>query len=188
MSVRKPTSDDFTFDQNLREIPKDPAFITEAVKDLRTELLQETDPQKRCRMFGELGVYLRTLGKLIEAEAAVAASLKLIQSEKLGVRLETQQRIRFAHILQMQRRFAESSALFDEVLIACEDFREAFDLLDFAWQHTGKNYFDQGKYKEALKAFNKALELRLEKESPQDQIDSTKLAIQETEKRIKAQG
>lgn len=154
------------------------------MKELRTALLQENDPKTKCKLFGELGVALRVLGKPIEAEAALSASLKLVQSDKLGVRLETQQRIRFAHCLQWQRRFSEASALFDEIILACQEFPEAAPLLAFAHQHSGKNHFDQGKFKEALADFEKALELRLEQKAPADQIESSEHAIRIARKKL----
>ena len=175
--MSKLTSDLFTIDDSLRDHANDPEALSQIVKELRSSLLQEKDATKRCELFGELGVALRVLEKPIEAEAALAASLKLVQSAKLGVRLETQQRIRFAHVLQWQRRFSEASALFDEVILACQEFPEAAPLLAFAHQHSGKNHFDQGKFKEALADFEKALALRLEQQAPADQIASSEHVI-----------
>ena len=55
--------------------------------------------------------------------------------------------------------------------------------MDFAYQHAGKNKFDQGKYTEALNLFQKALEIRFIK-NDRELIDSTQLALKITRKKL----
>ena len=59
-------------------------------------------------------------------------------------------------------------------------------LLDFAYQHYAKNLFDQKRLKEALSYFEKAMILKLKRKAPQEQIDSTKFAIQIVKEKMRS--
>src|SRR5699024_9380775 len=76
--------------------------------------------------------------------------------------------IRLAHVLQWKGDFCPAHILFDHALDAIhavepmhEDSAYADYLRPFAYQHLARCYFDQGQYKKALAASERALELRV---------------------------
>ncbi|WP_413558162.1 tetratricopeptide repeat protein [Bdellovibrio sp. HCB209] len=165
-------------DENLRTIPVDPIGLRKYVIELLGSLTAvRKNHNKRVSILGEAGVHLRCLGDLKEAEQVLREALRIVSEEQLGVRREVQNKIRLAHVLQYQGQFKRSNALFDEVIAACRTNDEASQYLDFALQHAGKNLFDQNKFSEALVLFEEAMELRLKREAPEDQIKSTAKAI-----------
>lgn len=132
---------------------------------------------------GELGHYLETLDELSEAERYLLSALDLIKSESLSQRLELQQQIRLAKVYQHQKRFEESDLLYAELIRKCGSSEQGSYFLPFALQHAGKSLFDQRRFSEALEHFEKALKIRLAMQAPEDQIESTKLAIEATKNR-----
>ncbi|MFS4458010.1 hypothetical protein [Bdellovibrio sp. HCB2-146] len=168
------------FDENLRDNPKDPEGLRNFSIELEQSLKLTTDPLQRIRFLGELGVHLRTLGDLDRAEQCLRDALKIIQENNLGIKWEIQQKIRLAHVLQWKRSFNESDSLFSEIINTCRSNVDATIYLDFALQHAGKNFFDQNRLREALAFFEETMSLRLKRKAPQDQIESTDLAIKRT--------
>lgn len=169
-----------TFDENLREIPSDPKGLRQVIEELAQSLLITIDPKKRVSILGEMGVHLRSLDDLEEAERSLLEALEIIKHHQLGIQREIQQKIRLAHVLQWKRNFKGSDALFGEIIEVCRSNSDAAIYLDFALQHAGKNFFDQHRFKEALFLFEETLALRLKRQAPQDQINSTSLAIERT--------
>ncbi len=170
--------------QTLREVVQDAEGLRSYIADLETQLQQSKDPVKQASLLGEIGTYLRSLGDLDQAEQKLKSALALIETHALGSQRQAQQMIRLAHVYQWKKDFAQSNALFEQVISLCQEDRYAKAYLDFALQHAGKNFFDQERWSEALVCFQKALELRIEKASPQDQIESTEKAIAETKRRM----
>jgi tetratricopeptide (TPR) repeat protein len=169
-----------TFDNSLRDIPDDPKGLKQVTEELAQSLLTTTDPKKRVSILGEVGVHLRSLGNLESAESYLLEALEIVKKNQLGIQFEIQQKIRLAHVLQWKLDFKSSDALFSEIIAVCRSNNDAVVYLDFALQHAGKNFFDQRRLKEALIFFEEAIELRLKRKAPQDQIDSTSMAIQRT--------
>lgn len=182
MSLHKP---EFVLNENLRFVPKDPSILQRHIEDLKKNLGQITEPKGRVSLLGEIGVYLRQLDSFKEAENYLQQALELIAQNNLGIDKEVQQKIRLAHVWQEMKRFSKSNSLFSEIIYTCRNNKDASPYLDFALQHAGKNEFDQGCYQSALDHFREALELRLAKNSPADQIESTQIAIQRTQELIK---
>lgn len=91
---------EFQWDENLRDIPVNPTALEELVGHLKKNLEVEKDPVVTAKMLGEIGTYLRTLGRLDEAEKNLLQSLEIIKIQKLGMRKEIQQKIRLANVLQ----------------------------------------------------------------------------------------
>lgn len=168
------------FDTNLRDVSKDPEGLRDYTVELEQFIKFATETQQRIRLLGELGVHLRTLGELDRAEHSLRNALQIIQEHGLSIKWEIQQKIRLAHVLQWQRVFKQSNNLFGEIINTCRSNADASEYLDFALQHAAKNFFDQSRLKEALVFFEEALALRLKKQAPQDQIESTLLAIERT--------
>jgi tetratricopeptide (TPR) repeat protein len=167
-------------DENLRSIPVDPNGLRKYIIELLSMLYSVRNHGKRVRILGEAGVHLRCLGDLKEAEQVLREALRIVNDKQLGVRREAQQKIRLAHVLQYQKQFKASNALFAEIISICRTNEEASDLLHFALQHAGKNLFDQNQFSEALELFEEAMELRLKNDATEDQIKSTARAIART--------
>lgn len=172
------------FDENLRDVAVDPAGLRGYVQELQQSLLTVSDQLQRVRIQGEMGVYLRILGDLGRAEDFLREALQIVQNNNMGIRLEVQQKIRLAHVYQWQKNFEKSNQLFAEVIGLCRTRDEAQFYLDFALQHAGKNHFEQRDFSKALSCFQEALDLRINKKAPQEQIESTQLALQRTKQLI----
>lgn len=175
-----------TDDDTLHEYAQDPEELSHYIERLKTEIKMAVEPIDKVRRLGETGVYLRSAGRLEEAEIYLLQALAIIETYELGLKIETQQKIRLAHVYQWQKNFTGSDELFEEVLNTCRQHAEADSLLPFALQHAGKNYFDQYKYKKALNCFEEALKLRTERASPSDQIASTERALRVTLSKLKS--
>lgn len=167
-------------DESLREVPSDPKGLRQYTDELVQSLASVTDPKKQVSILGELGVHLRSLEDLDRAQEVLLEALNIIKDHQLGIKREIQQKIRLGHVLQWKKSFTESDALFDEVVSACRTSGDLGEYIAFALQHAGKNFFDQGRFAEALSYFEEAMTIRLTQKAPQDQIDSTLLAIERT--------
>ena len=175
--LKKP---EFYFDENLRDIPVDLVETRLYISQLKELLHTQLEPQKRVSTLGEIGVYLRSIGDLEAAEHILKTALREIKQHSLGLETEIQQKIRLAHVLQWKKDFTKSTSIFDEIIRICQSSPEAEPYLDFAWQHAGKNYFDQQLYQEARQAFENALQLRKKRNAPNDQIESSQSALKRT--------
>jgi tetratricopeptide (TPR) repeat protein len=169
-----------TTNDQLRDIPCDPVGLKQYISELNESLKTTTDKQAQVKLLGEMGVHLRSLGELESAKAKLLEALKIIQSNQLGIKYEIQQKIRLAHVLQWQSLFEESNALFQQIISVCRADELAKSYLDFALQHSGKNLFEQKRFVEALTQFEEAMQIRIKRNAPIDQIESTKLAILKT--------
>lgn len=169
-------------DERLRDIPCDPEGLKQYIGELTESLKSATEPKSQVKLLGEIGVHLRSLEKLEEAGFKLQEALKIIEKNQLGIKLEMQQKIRWAHVLQWQGLFEDSNQLFHDIISVCRNDSEARIYLDFALQHSGKNLFEQKKYAEALAQFEEALKLRKDRSAPSDQIESTRFAIEITQK------
>lgn len=175
---------DYYFDENLRDIPTHPEHLKEYIEKLNLDIKSKDSPKDQVRIMGDIGVYLRQLMQLNEAEQVLSKALTLIETHSLGIKFEVQQKIRLAHVYQWQKRFAESSKLFSEVIQYCRNNTDLSGYLAFALQHAGKDLFDQGKLADALLYFEEALQIRVQNNVPKDQIESTELAVQVTKDRL----
>lgn len=175
------------FDENLRDIAKDPDGLRGYIVELEKALESAENPLQQIRLLGEVGVHQRTLGELDSAEQSLRNALRTAQENQLGIKWEIQQKIRLAHVLQWKRTFKASDSLFEEIIGICRANADASIYLDFALQHAGKNFFDQNRLKEALALFDEAMALRLKRQAPQDQIESTLLAVERTKARLSEQ-
>ncbi|MEK7355965.1 MAG: tetratricopeptide repeat protein [Bdellovibrionota bacterium] len=180
----KPPAPVFKFDERLREVPADKAAFDAYLGFLEGRRQIETRPAERASLLGELGVQYRCSNRLDEAETVLREALRLILTDRLGVRRQVQQNLRLANVLQWQEKFDQSTPLFAETLATCRAIAEAMPFLDFALHHSGKNFFDQGKWTDALALFEEALTIRKRREAPADQIQSTEQAIAQTKKNM----
>jgi tetratricopeptide (TPR) repeat protein len=168
----------------LRDEPRDPEGLREYVSELNVALQSEKDPKVQVRLLGEIGVHLRSLMDLEIAKEKILQALEIVKKNELGVKLEIQQKIRLAHVLQWQGLYDESNILFEKIISTCRSDDQAKVYLDFALQHSGKNLFEQKRFSEALTQFEEAMSLRVKRSAPTDQIDSTKFAIEKTKEAL----
>lgn len=175
----------FRCDENLRDIPGDANYLREYVEHLKLSFESTSTPKEQVRLLGEIGVYLRSLQELDQAQQILCRALDIVFTHRLGMRYEIQQKIRLAHVLQWQRRFHESNKLFDEIIQVCKSSCEVSSYLDFAYQHAGKNSFDQAQYMQALDFFQKALMIRERNSAAKEQIESSRHAIHRVEQLMK---
>ena len=169
----------YTFDENLQEVLENPKDAHQHVQTLLNQANTAENPLERSKNLGLAGVFLRMLRKLEEAQMYLEEAIQILSTNPNHRQLCIQQ-IRLAHVYQWQKDFSRSNILFDQLL----ESEQKSELADFVWQHVGKNYFDQKRYKEALDSFQNALKLRQIKNSPKDQIESSENAISETLKRL----
>lgn len=168
---------EFVLNENLRFIPKDPESLRLHIEDLKIEVKNARDLSKKVSLLGEIGVYLRSLDLFDEAESSIKNALQLIAEHNLGLNKEIQNKIRLAHVYQEKKDFKISSEMFDDLITTCRTNPSAESLLHFALQHAGKNYFDQRQYQKARDFFEEALEIRKMISAPQDQLESTQMAL-----------
>ena len=85
--------------------------------------------------------------------------------------------IRLATVHQRQDRLADAEDLLLQCLGKINSNSSLLKYLDFAYQHLGKCKFESGNYPMALKYFESALALRLEK-GDEGLIESSKMGIE----------
>ncbi len=166
----------FYFDDNLQEVATNPSDMELYVHEQKIALSTAQNPVDRVKILGEIGVYLRILRQLSEAQDYLLKSLEIIARHNLEPHFKIGQQIRLAHVYQWQCQFELSNSMFDELLRISKSTDLGY-LHDFIWQHAGKNYFDQLKWKEAHDCFQKALKLRELRHAPVEQIQSSLLSI-----------
>lgn len=171
---------DRTTDDQLRDVPSDPEGLKQYISELDESLQKTSDAKAQVRLLGEMGVHLLSLRELEAAKGKLLEALKIVEENQLGIKLEIQQKIRLAHVLQWQGLYNESNILFQKIIAVCRIDAQAQVYLDFALQHSGKNLFEQKRYLEALVHFEEAMDIRIIRNAPIDQIESTKLAIAKT--------
>lgn len=171
---------DRTTNDRLRDVPCDPEGLKEYISELNESLKTTSEAKTQVSLLGEMGVHLRSLLDLESAKNKLLQALKIIHENQLGLKLEVQQKIRLAHVLQWQGLYDESNIHFQEIIAVCRTNDSATIYLDFALQHSGKNLFEQKRYSEALSQFEEAMDLRIQRNAPADQIDSTQLALAKT--------
>lgn len=168
---------EFVLNKDLRFIPKDPESLRLHIEGLKRDLERAQDLNKQVSLLGDIGVYLRSLDLFDEAESSIKKALQLIAENKMGISKEIQNKIRLAHVYQEKMDFKLSSSLFDEIIKTCRTSSEAESYLHFALQHAGKNCFDQGQYQKARDFFEETLKIRKAISAPQDQLESTQMAL-----------
>lgn len=187
-----PYNIDFSFDENLREIPQDPTAMRQAIDHLETRLIEESqDDYERMRLSGIVGTLHRILGDYDMAEehinAAIAASNNLRDR-----RAQLRNLMRLAQVYQMRKQYNLADRIYKQVIDASETGRDASNPnydnpfmtdLDMAYHDYGTCLFDQGNYEIALHMFDKALKIR-ERKQDQFLIQSTEHAITMTRQKM----
>lgn len=172
----------FEYKDDLREYANCPKDIELAIDRLKTNFNELEDVEKKVKILGQVGSYCRSLRRLDEAASFFDEALSLVEKHELGKKLEIANRIRRTHVHHWKGEFETSNRLFDAIVDECSKNDEISDYLDFAYQHRGKNYFDQGEYDKALKDFYQANSIRNKKDD-KSLSDSTLFAIEMTKQK-----
>jgi len=187
-----PYNIDYSYDDNLREIPRDKDDMRRAVDHLEARLIEESqDDYERMRLSGIVGSLYRILGDYEMAEehinAAIASSNTLRDR-----RAQLRNLMRLAEVYQQREQYSLADRIFKQVIEACEASVDSSNPnsanpfmtdLDTAYQHYGKCLFDQEDYEIALHMFEKALKIR-ERKQDQYLLDATQHAIRITRAKL----
>jgi tetratricopeptide (TPR) repeat protein len=172
----------WTYDpETLREVEPDEDFLRE-IRDMLTEKVNDnTDNASRARLLSLRAVVSRILGDLHKALAD--AKLALAHAEATGeLRRIAICQARLANVLQWRGEYAEADRLFAEA-----NSSELPDRLRGTMHsHAGRSAYDQGRYIEACKHFERALELG--KEEDPELVSATELALDAVLRRVVANG
>jgi tetratricopeptide (TPR) repeat protein len=169
----------YTFNDKLRDIPNNYSEFVRYTEFLRSEISEEPDLLSKAKLLSKLGGYQRIIGKLKESEENLKLAIKIFETFG-NLKNIFVAKIRLAHTYQFQKNFDISNKMFDGLIHEAESNPDLIDYQDFAYQHSGKNQFDQSNYNKALELFNKALDIRILKQND-ELIKSTKYAIEVTQ-------
>lgn len=160
--------------QDLREVPNNPSEFKDGIRFLESHL-KDLEGIELIRSQSKLGVLLRICGCLEKSQRQLLIarnSLSLITDKRLSLINE----LRIAQTAQWSNDFQTSNKIYVELETQIESDTSNSDLLDFVYQHKGKNDFDQGEFGLAIEMFNRALQLRLSK-GDEELINSTQFAL-----------
>ena len=122
---------------------------------------------------------LRIAKCIDEAELNLSKALALSESPSKKI----QNLIRLAHVYQWEKEFLKARALLDQAKHLINENTISESLTAAFHQHLGKFYFDQCYVGLAITEFELALKIRTAIKVPQDQVDSTLLALHESKKK-----
>jgi tetratricopeptide (TPR) repeat protein len=153
------------------------------IVDLREceERLAEIGVQRSLPALLERVWLLKVLDRLDEALSVSEQSVRV--ARMAGTRKDLL-RARILHATILQARGAYAAAIQELTTCAEEaDGAEWSGIAAFAYQHRGKVAYDAGDYDDARRDFKRALFLRQESGTPDDQLESTLLAIDAADRR-----
>jgi tetratricopeptide (TPR) repeat protein len=158
--------------ETLREIV-DPGQCEERLGDIEG---QRSLPDLLERVW-----LLKVLGRLDEALEVAEHAVR--QARMAGTRRDLL-RARILHATVLQFRGAHPAAIAEITTCAEEAEGQGWTgIAAFAHQHRGKTHFEAGQYDEARADFKRELFLRQETGAPEEQLQSTLLAIDTVERR-----
>ncbi|UUT35935.1 hypothetical protein [Microbacterium elymi] len=160
----------------------DPDTLREIVDPHRCrERLDEIGGQRNLPAMLERVWLLKVLDDLDEALTVADAAVR--QARMAGTRRDLL-RARILHATVLQFRGSYAAAIAEMTTCAAEAEGQGWSsIAAFALEHRGKAHFDAGDYDSARADFKRALFLRQESEAPEDQLESTLMAIDTTERR-----
>lgn len=124
---------------------------------------------------------LKVLGRLDDANVVSELSVRVA---RMGGTRKDLLRARILHASVQQFRGAYAAAEQELTMCAAEAEGQGWaGIAAFALQHRGKVHFDAGDYEAARSDFKRALFLRQESGAPDDQLESTLLAIDAADRR-----
>lgn len=165
----------------------DPETLREQVDTLRCkERLDEIGEQRSLPALLERVWLLKVLGRL---EDALVLSEQSVRVARMAGTRKDLLRARILHATVEQYRGAFASAEHELTTCATEAEGQGWEAIAaFAYQHRGRVHFDAGDFLAARADFKRALFLRQESGAPDDQLESTLLAIDAADRRRAAEG
>jgi tetratricopeptide (TPR) repeat protein len=145
------------------------------------ERLDEIGEQRSLRALLERVWLLKVIGRL---EDALVISEQSVRVARMAGTRKDLLRARILHASVEQFRGAHAAA--EQELSTCAAEAEGqgwSSIAAFALQHRGKVYFDVGDYDAARADFKRALFLRQDSGTPDEQLESTLLAIEAADQR-----
>ncbi len=173
----------FHFDQDLRDMPDSRNEWELFLADLQNQLKIETEDEKKLQLFESIGTACRILMKLDEAEEFLLKAVNYSKDLSAHSR-HIQNLIRLAHVYQWKKNFKESHRLFDQAKLLINDKPASEALVAALHQHLGKLFFDQRKFVNSEGEFATALDIRERISAPYDQIESSRISLNEARRRI----
>ncbi len=153
----------FTFDEQLRELPENEEEMHKGVQFLKQQL-QNTNItiKQKAKYMGNIGAYLRVLRKYEEGKQYLTEAIRILRELNDDVSIFVN-KLRLAHIYQWEHEFDIANKMFEQCvkLAQSEQIYEAYK--DFTYQHYGKCLYDQCRFTVALVYFEKALSIREDK-------------------------
>lgn len=166
---------EYSFGDDLREIPKNPVQFDLAIEFLLKELNGDRGKLSLAKTHSKLGGLLRIRARVEESlNHHLQAQLLLDGLREPRLYLVNQIRLATAH--QFAGSFSLAISILDRCIEEISGENELGDLLDFAHQHLGKVYLESGDHPLAEAHFESALDLRLIK-NDQDLIRSSRIAL-----------
>ncbi|PIP93199.1 MAG: hypothetical protein COW00_11075 [Bdellovibrio sp. CG12_big_fil_rev_8_21_14_0_65_39_13] len=164
----------------LRDVPVNPQDMERGIAFLKEKMDMSNSEKEKAKMLNLVGVYLRIVGKLEEAELMLADSHTIYTNLKEMVLAEGVA-LRLAIVHQYMGDFNKADAVFTRIIKEVEQNhnRELAVFHDFALQHYAKSLFEQKRYQKALDLLLKVHGMRLLK-GDMHLIESTEIAIQKT--------
>lgn len=164
------------FDQNdfLREKTNNPEMVREFIAEGEKLLAITTSQDNKYFLNGTLGNLYRIYGlpKLACQHLSECLTFARVQGD---MKKEIVSLIRIGEALKYDSKHEKALSMFDEALTKCISNEEK-NYLDFVLQHKGKCLMEMNRYEEAGTCFEKALEIRKEKNNS-ELIDSTQKGI-----------
>jgi tetratricopeptide (TPR) repeat protein len=180
-----PFNMNFTYGNDLREVPDDPEQMRKGVDYLKEKLEEEQDGgAAEAALRSQLAGYCRIMGDLELAKEHYQKAKDILKEAGKEQHIFAIQ-LRMAIVYQWDGRFKNADEIYSKSI---EKSRRSSDktiqkYLDFALQHYGKSKFEQGQFDSALDCFMEALELRLIK-GDLTLIESTQKAIEVTRSKL----
>ncbi len=173
------------FDENLHEVAINESEFVKFIT-VNSENYQNAKSKLLRRHYSEhLGIACRIINKLDDAEMhlKLAVALSIDDSTPNIISKKIQNLIRLAHVYQWKKQFQTAKVYFDLVKTLLNENDISLILKASYHQHVGKFYFDQELYGLAVVEFESAKNIRVSKNAPRDQIESTKFALAEAKNR-----
>ncbi|MGB0929806.1 MAG: hypothetical protein ACPGVB_03465, partial [Chitinophagales bacterium] len=148
--------------EDLREVPENLEEFKKGISILENEVETIQERKVKAQKLSKLGVLYRIIGNLNISQNRLLEASKLIDTSN-EKNLFIVNEIRIAQTLQFQNKNDEADKKLNLLQNKILQENIGIHLLDFIYQHRGKNLYEKGDLKTALTFIKKALEIRKKK-------------------------